>query len=70
MHRWVAPEGTVEFQLPFGEWIALFRRSGLVVEALLEPVPPADAASTYRSAEDREWARQWPLEALWKVRKA
>ena len=28
MHRWETPEGSVEFMLPLGEWIRLFRRSG------------------------------------------
>ena len=67
MHRHDDPEGNVQFNLPYGEWIRLFRRSGLSVEALIEPRPGADASTTY--GYPREWARRWPLESLWKVRK-
>jgi SAM-dependent methyltransferase len=60
----------VDFQLPYGEWIRLFRRNGLVVEDLIETRPPPGATSTYRDADETEWARHWPMEAIWKVRKA
>ena len=59
----------VEFQLPYGEWIRLFRANDFVVEDLIELRPEPDAVSTYRTAEDREWARQWPMEHIWKVRR-
>ena len=38
------------FQLPYGEWIGLFRANGLTVEDLVEPRPADDATSSYRSA--------------------
>jgi ubiquinone/menaquinone biosynthesis C-methylase UbiE len=69
MHRWDDPQGTVEFNLPTGEWIRLFRANGLVVEDLLEVRPPAGAASTYRDEAATAWARRWPMEQIWKVRK-
>jgi len=59
----------VEFELGYGDWIRLFRRSGFVVEALVEVQPPEGAISTYRSEEETEWARRWPIEQIWKVRK-
>jgi hypothetical protein len=59
----------VEFELGYGDWIRLFRRSGFVVEALVEVQPPEGAISTYRSEEETEWARRWPMEQIWKVRK-
>lgn len=59
----------VEFNLPTGEWIDLFRRSGFVVEDLREVQPPAGATSTYRSADETEWARRWPMEQIWKLRR-
>ena len=31
----------VSFQLPYGEWIRLFRANGFVIEDLIEPRPPA-----------------------------
>lgn len=62
-------DGSVEFELPYGEWIRLFRRSGFAVEALVEVRPPEGAASTYRNAEETAWARRWPMEQIWKVRR-
>ena len=60
----------VEFQLPYGEWIRLFRANGFEIEDLIELRPEPDAVSTYRTAEDREWARKWPMEHIWKVRRS
>jgi SAM-dependent methyltransferase len=60
----------VTYELPYGEWIRLFRRSGFVVEDLVEPRPPPDAESTYWDSEEREWARRWPSESIWKARRA
>jgi SAM-dependent methyltransferase len=64
------PDGSVEFELGYGDWIRLFRRSGFGIEALVEVQPPEGASSTYRSAEETEWARRWPMEQIWKVRRA
>ncbi len=63
-----ADEPTV-FQLPYGTWIQLFAENDLVVEDLIELRPAADAISSYRSEADREWARRWPMEHIWRVRK-
>jgi len=68
-HRTDMPDGTVEFALPFGAWIRLFREYGLVVEDLIEPRPDPDATSTYRDADDLAWSRRWPSECSWRVRK-
>jgi SAM-dependent methyltransferase len=72
MHRFRFEESggieSVEFQLPYGEWIRLFRRSGFVIDALMEPRPVEGAQSTYRTPEDLAWARRWPMECLWRVR--
>lgn len=62
-------EGFVDFMLPHWEWIALFRAHGFEIEDLLELRPPADAASSYRDAADREWSRRWPAEQIWRVRR-
>ena len=69
MHRFDDSEG-VFFQLPYGEWIRLFRANGLVVEDLIEPRPAADATSSYRDAEQLAWARRWPSESIWRLRRA
>ena len=59
----------VTYELPYGDWIALFRANGLALEALIEPRPAPDATSTYWDEEERGWARRWPSESIWKVRK-
>ncbi len=59
----------VTFNLPYGTWIELFRASGLCVEDLIELRPAADATSTYRDDDDRAWARRWPMDEIWKLRK-
>jgi SAM-dependent methyltransferase len=60
----------VTYDLPYGEWIRLFRANGLVVEDLIEPRPAEDATSTYWDEAERDWARRWPSESIWKARKA
>lgn len=69
IRRFEEPNEPIAFQLPYGEWIALFRQNGLAVEGLIELRPPADAVSSYRSVEDREWARRWPMEQIWRLRR-
>ena len=69
LHRIEEHDGPVQFELPYGEWIRLFRANGFEVEDLREIRPPEGAASTYRSAEETEWARRWPMEQIWVVRK-
>ena len=60
----------VTFNLPYGEWIRLFRANGLAVEDLIEPRPPEDSTSSYRDAEALAWSRRWPAESIWRLRKA
>lgn len=69
LHRLEEEDGAVEFELPYGEWIRLFRSSGLLVEDLVEIRPPEGASSSYRSEAETAWARRWPMEQIWKVRK-
>ena len=70
MHRYQeVADGPVEFNLPYGEWIRLFRVNGLRVEALVEIRPPEDAETTYRTPEETEWARSWAMEEIWKCTK-
>ncbi len=38
-------DNEVDFQLPYGEWIRLFRRSGFIVEDLIETQPAVGATS-------------------------
>jgi SAM-dependent methyltransferase len=70
LHTLDEPGETVAFQLPYGTWIRLFRENELVVEDLLELRPPAGATSSYRDDLDLAWARPWPMEHIWRVRRS
>jgi len=59
----------VTFQLPYGEWIRLFRQNGLEVEDLIELAPEEGATTTYDDYVPLGWARRWPAENIWKARK-
>ena len=61
-------DASVEFHLSHGDWIRLLRRSGFEVEDLVEVRPPEDATTRYPFVT-LEWARQWPCEEVWKVRR-
>jgi SAM-dependent methyltransferase len=73
MHRldWTAAEhepGGVEFSLPIGRWIELFVQTGFEIEEYIEPSAPQDASGrSFCSSAD--WARKWPSEHVWKLRK-
>jgi hypothetical protein len=58
----------VEFHPSHGEWIPLLRQSDFEIEDLLEVRPPAAATTRYPFVTV-DWARQWPSEEVWKVRK-
>jgi SAM-dependent methyltransferase len=58
----------VEWQLTYGEWIRLFRTCGLAIEDLIELRPGPEATSTYGLTR-LDWARDYPGEHIWKVRK-
>jgi SAM-dependent methyltransferase len=70
LHALHEPGEPVAYQLPYGTWIRVFRDSGFVVEDLLELRPPVDAKSSYRDDTDRDWARRWPMEHIWRIRRA
>lgn len=63
--EWTADE-TVDFQLPYGEWIRLFRRNGFSIEDLIEIRPPSGARTSF-PGRPTSWARRWPAEMIWKV---
>jgi SAM-dependent methyltransferase len=69
MHRFNYGD-SIDFNLPYGEWIRLFRASGFVIEDLIEPRPGPHATSTYRDEIEREWARRWPAESIWRLRRS
>jgi SAM-dependent methyltransferase len=70
MHRFEWPEGGVEFHLAHGEWIDVLRQNGLEIERLLElQAPPGAETHEFYAYVTAEWARQWPCEEIWVVRK-
>ena len=62
-------DNEVDFQLPYGEWIRLFRRSGFIIEDLIETQPAVGTTSAYRNTAEIAWARRFPMENLWKLHK-
>jgi SAM-dependent methyltransferase len=71
LHRveW-ADEDSVEFQLGHGDWIDVLRGAGFEIERLVELQAPAEAEThPYYSYVPVDWARQWPAEEIWVVRK-
>jgi SAM-dependent methyltransferase len=69
MHRveWPGDPG-VEFHLSHGDWIRLLRGAGFEIENLVQLRPREGATSRYRFVT-LEWARWWPCEEAWMVRK-
>lgn len=68
MHRIDDGDETI-FNLPYGEWIRLFRANGFVIEDLIEPQVRPDAASSYVSDAALAWGRRWPAEGIWVLRR-
>ncbi|MCI4355185.1 MAG: class I SAM-dependent methyltransferase [Thermoplasmata archaeon] len=67
-HRVDFPDA-VDYTLPYGEWIRLFRENGLVVERLIEPRGGPNRPTTYLSQSEKAWSAHFPLEAIWALRK-
>jgi SAM-dependent methyltransferase len=59
---------TVDFFLPYGEWIRLLVGNGFEVVDLIELRPPGGAKSSYDFVP-YEWARRWPAENVWVARR-
>jgi len=60
--------GGVEYNLPISAWLRLFADVGFEIEAYLELQAPQNATQT-RFQCPAEWAKQWPSEQVWKLRK-
>ena len=72
MHRfdWPDAEGAVEFGLTHGDMIRLLLRSGFEVEDLVEVRAPEGAETPADPLATAEWSRRWPIEEVWKARRA
>jgi SAM-dependent methyltransferase len=64
-----ADESSIQFQLPYGEWIGLFGSNDMKVERLVHLRPADDATTTYDDYAPYEWARRWAAEDLWVAEK-
>jgi ubiquinone/menaquinone biosynthesis C-methylase UbiE len=69
LHELPEPEGGVSFQLPYSAWVRLFRQNSFSIEDLIELQPPPDAQTTYVGYAPLPWARRWPAEQIWRLRK-
>jgi SAM-dependent methyltransferase len=70
MHRIEWPDDpSVEFHISHGDRIRLLRDCGFEVENLIELQPPVDVDETRYPFVQLDWARQWPVEDAWIVRK-
>jgi hypothetical protein len=58
----------IEFQLPISEWFRLFRETGFEILDYLEPRPASGDGET-AFFTTRDWARDYPSEQAWKLRK-
>jgi len=63
-----AGDPSVEFHLSHADWLRTFRANGFEILELLEPQIPEGATTRY-GWMPYEWARRWPCEQVWKVRK-
>lgn len=60
--------GGVEFNLPTSAWFRLFNGVGFDVVGYDEPRPP-EQVDGERFSIAADWARAWPSEQVWKLRK-
>ena len=59
---------SVEFTLPIGEWLRLFRANGFELLDLIELRAPV-GASSWSPYVTAAWAHRWPSEEIWRLRK-
>jgi ubiquinone/menaquinone biosynthesis C-methylase UbiE len=60
--------GGIEFNLPLSEWMALFRKVGFEIVRYHELRAP-DAQEEERFGVSAGWAKNWPSEQAWVLRK-
>ena len=54
--------------LTHGDWFKNLKANGFDIEDLIEIRPDEDASTVYPWVTV-DWARRWPVEAVWKARK-
>ena len=69
--EWPEEDEAIEFHLGHGDLIRLLRANGFEVEALIEIQAPEGAQpSRHPVMPSPEWGRRWPVEEIWRARKA
>ena len=68
MHAFHWTDGSTEFHISHGERIRLLRASGFEILDLVE-IRPRESDTTSYPWVTNAWARQWPCEEAWRVRK-
>jgi len=61
-------DGSINFSLGVGRLIRLFRSCGFEIIDCVELEAPPDGRTRFRFLT-KEWARRWPSEEVWRVRK-
>jgi SAM-dependent methyltransferase len=68
LHRLDWLDGSVNFNLGYGDWIRVLRANGFEIDDMIEIQPPEGATTSFPIVTP-QWARQWPSEEIWKAHK-
>jgi ubiquinone/menaquinone biosynthesis C-methylase UbiE len=60
---------STSYQYGYGKWIQLFLQYGFIIENLIEIRAPKGKQTSYVDFIPYAWARKWPAENIWKIRK-
>jgi SAM-dependent methyltransferase len=60
-------DGGINYFAPLSTYVTLLIASGFTIEKMLEPRPPADAATTFDRFAPRAWARDYPAEVMFRA---
>lgn len=61
-------DGGVSHMRPISAYAAILFAAGFTIEKLLEPRPTEHAVTTYQSFAPYDWARDFPLELMFRAR--
>jgi SAM-dependent methyltransferase len=72
LHRieWREPDFEIEFHLGHGDWVRLLRSNGFEILDLVELFADESTPEHTYYAFSPEWSRKWPIEEIWRARKA
>lgn len=61
--------GAVSHTRPIATYLTILLEAGFMLEKMLEPRPPLGAASSYGKFAPFEWARDFPVEVMFRARR-